>query len=128
MPQQIRVTQSELEILDVLWKYGPSTARQVLERLTRKKVAYSTVITLLQRMEMKDAVTSRKADVGKAFVFEAAVKPQQVRKQAVKSLLKDYFQNDPLNVFSTLVETKKLKAEEIEQMRAMLDELENEEK
>jgi len=108
MTQPIKVTQAELEILDVLWQHGAGTARHVMEHLSRKKVAYSTVITLLQRMEAKGAVKSRKGDV--------------------KSLLKEYFQNDPLTVFSTLVETKKLKAEEIEQMRALLDELENEKK
>jgi len=125
MTKSIQLTDSEMELMDILWQQGPHTARQVMEKLSHKQLAYSTIITLLQRMENKGALTSRKGDVGKALIFEPAVKPGQVQKQAVKSLLQRYFQNDPITVFSTLVETKKLKPGEIEQIRSMLDEMEN---
>ncbi len=124
--EQVNISEAEMEILQVLWEHGPITARQVLEKTPKgRNPAYSTIITLLQRMEAKGVVRHTRSDKGKAFVFHAEIKPEQVRKNAVRSLLKRYFQDDPLTVFSTLVRTQKLNAEEIQKLRAMLDELES---
>ena len=46
----------------------------------------------------------------------------------MKKLLRDFFGDDPLSVFATLVETKKLNQEEIEYMRTMLDEMQSDSK
>ncbi|RJP26480.1 MAG: BlaI/MecI/CopY family transcriptional regulator [Candidatus Omnitrophota bacterium] len=118
------VSEAEMEILRVLWERGPSTAKQVREHLPRRDdPAYSTVITLLQRMEAKGSVGHEKSGQGKAFVFHTLLKPEQVRKQAVRSLVKRYFENDPIPVFAALVESKKLSGDEIRQLQDMLDDI-----
>jgi predicted transcriptional regulator len=119
------MTPFELELMQVLWQKGPSTARQVQEYLSQdKKRAYTTVITMLQLMENKGLLRhTREPHLGKAFLFHPVVKPEQAQKSALKSILRNYFENDPLSVFATLVQTQKLKKDDIEQMKQMLDEL-----
>lgn len=53
-------TESELEILQVLWKYGPSTVRQINDKLNeRREVGYTTTLKLLQIMAEKKTGFSR---------------------------------------------------------------------
>ena len=122
--KSINLSGAELEIMRVLWKLGPATAKDVQSRMPKgKDPAYSTVITLLQRMEAKGAVTHTKSGQGKAFVFHPALKPEQARKLALRTGVKRYFQNDPVPVFATLVENRKLKPDEIEQLRDILNKI-----
>lgn len=122
-PTKRNVSEAEMRILNVLWEHGPATAREVRERLLAKtKLAYSTVITLLQRLEIKGAVTHTKSERGKAFIFHPVMKPEQVRQRALASVIKHYFDNDPVPLFSTLVKTNPLSKEVIKQLRDILDE------
>ncbi|MBI1388463.1 MAG: MarR family transcriptional regulator [bacterium] len=124
-PMKKNVSEAEMRILNVLWEHGPATAREVREQLKAKaNLAYSTVITLLQRLEVKGAVTHTKSERGKAFVFHPVTKPEQVRERALGSLIKNYFDDDPVPLFSTLVRSKPLSEKEIKQLRSILEEAE----
>lgn len=123
--KQKKLTDAELEILHILTRLKSATAQQVRENLPREKpVAYSTVITLLQRMEAKGYVTHGKGEKGKAFIFHPALPPDQVRRKAMQSLIDRYFENNPIPLFTTLVETRGLSRDEIDELRAMLDQIE----
>jgi BlaI family transcriptional regulator, penicillinase repressor len=66
-------TDRELEALKVLWQDGEATVRDVYDRMRRSgdKLAYTTVLSLLQVMEQKRLVTHRQD--GKAYLYSAAV-------------------------------------------------------
>src|SRR5947207_14077129 len=76
----IRPTDSELEILTVLWSRGPSTVRDVYETLhkRRKSAQYSTVLKFMQIMAQKGLL--RRDDTERAHVYEAA-QPREVTEQ-----------------------------------------------
>lgn len=69
-PRSNVLTEQELEIMKVVWGRERVTVRDVYETLLeRRKVAYTTVMTMMRILEEKGYVT--KSDAGKAYVYEA---------------------------------------------------------
>lgn len=80
----------ELQCLKVLWVRGEGTVADVQRALEpRRKLAYTTVMTLLDRLLHKGAVARRKA--GRAFVYSPAVNRETLRAIAVRDLLDNFF-------------------------------------
>ena len=75
-------SETELDVLKVLWEHGPATGRQVNTRLRRqgRRYAYTTVLTLLQRLEAKGHVRSDKS--GLAYVFQAVLSREALMRGA----------------------------------------------
>jgi BlaI family transcriptional regulator, penicillinase repressor len=102
-----RVSRFELQLLEKLWELGPSSVREIQEALPEEhRPAYTTVQTMIYRLEQKEAV-KRVKKVGNAHVFEAALTRMAVRKQLVADLL-SIFGGSPASVMSHLVETGQL--------------------
>jgi BlaI family transcriptional regulator, penicillinase repressor len=102
-----RVTRFELQLLEKLWDLGPSSVREIQEALPEEnRPAYTTVQTMIYRLEQKEAVR-RVKKVGNAYVFEAVLTRMAVRKRLVTDLL-DMFGGSPASVMSHLVETGQL--------------------
>lgn len=80
----------ELECLDVLWRLGESNVRTVQEALAgRRPLAYTTVMTMLERLARKQLVTRRKT--GRHFVYAPEVDRDTVRHRALRQLLDSLF-------------------------------------
>ncbi len=80
----------ELECLKVLWKTGEANVKQVQEALAeRKPLAYTTVMTLLDRLVRRGSATRRK--VGRFFVYSPVVSRETLRGAAVRELLDGFF-------------------------------------
>ena len=80
----------ELECLDVLWRLGESNVRTVQEALAgRRPLAYTTVMTMLERLARKQLVTRRKT--GRHFVYTPEVDRDTVRQRALRQLLDSLF-------------------------------------
>src|SRR5215218_311244 len=83
-------TNSELEILRVLWQRGPSTVREVYETINKVKVTgYTTVLKLLQIMTEKGLV--RRDEEQRAHVYEARLAQGETQRQLVGDLLERAF-------------------------------------
>ncbi len=82
---------AELEVLTELWNEEPATVRQVLTRLRGRgrRLAYTTVLTFLTRLEQKGFVSSDKS--GLAYVYRAAVSRERVQQSRLKSLLQELY-------------------------------------
>lgn len=84
----------ELECLKVLWKLGEGNVRQVQTILTEQRtLAYTTVMTVLDRLEKRGAATRRKQ--GRSFVYAPKIPRAVMRKAAVQRLLADFFDGSP---------------------------------
>lgn len=80
----------ELECLKALWTLGQGNVKDVREILTQnRKLAYTTVMTVLDRLEKRGRVERRKE--GRAFVYSPAVSRDTLRRLAVDALLEDFF-------------------------------------
>lgn len=116
---------AELDVLRAIWERGPSTAREIRELLrSHRPLAHASVATLLKRLHQKGLVEFRKADRGKAFVYEARHEAGHVQSSAVKKFLRRVFAGDAVSLVSALVETEPLAADQIRELRQMLDRLE----
>jgi predicted transcriptional regulator len=79
----------ELECLKALWKIGEASVRDVREDLAARGLAYTTVMTLLDRLTRKGAAARRK--VGRQFLYSAVLSREVVRRLAVKELVDGLF-------------------------------------
>ncbi|HUR79923.1 MAG TPA: BlaI/MecI/CopY family transcriptional regulator [Thermoanaerobaculia bacterium] len=84
---RIQLTRFELEIMDVLWRLEEASVREVMDALSEKKrPAYTTVQTIIQRLEQKGAVR-RTRKIGNALMFEPAVSRTSAYRRVVDELL-----------------------------------------
>ena len=81
--------QLELECLKALWHTGEATVDDVRKALTGRNLAYTTVMTVLARLEKRGSVTRRKR--GRAFLYAPRVSEHMVRGFAVKELIETLF-------------------------------------
>ena len=127
MTQQHRppVSETELDVLKVLWEFGPGTVRELDQRLREQDHhwAYTTVLTLLQRLAVKGYVTSDKTDV--AHVFHAAVSREGLLRQRLKDLANQLCEGTATPLVQALVEGQPLSPGEIQYFRELLDRLES---
>jgi BlaI family transcriptional regulator, penicillinase repressor len=118
-----RPTDAELEILSVLWERGPSTVREVHEGLNQvKPTGYTTVLKFLQIMAEKGLV--RRTEVHRLHVYEAALPRQATQNQLVRDLATRAFGGSPLQLAMRALDTDRVSAEELAQIRKLLDDCE----
>jgi BlaI family penicillinase repressor len=124
-PRRSSISETELDILKVLWEHGPGTVREVnaLLRAQGRRWAYTTVLTLLQRLEAKGVVTSDKS--GLAHVFRPAVTREKLLRQRLKDLANQLCEGTATPLVQALVEGQRFTPEEISHFRQLLDELES---
>ncbi len=122
----MKLTKLELEIMEALWKIGASASvREIQESLPEKKrPAYTTVQTIVYRLEEKGAVR-RVKKIGNAHVFEATVKRSIVQRRLVKDLL-DLFGGSVEPIMAQLVEIGKLTLEDVRELEHRLEKIESE--
>lgn len=91
----------ELECLRALWALGEANVQAVRTYLEPKKpLAYTTVMTMLDRLSRKQAVTRRK--VGRSFVYTPLISREDVRQIAVRELLETLFDGSRENLMRYL--------------------------
>src|ERR1700742_3696102 len=102
-----RFSKAERRILEQYWKLGTCAVREILDSLpAQERVAYTTVQTLVYRLEQKGALRKVKK-IGNAQLFEAAIDRSEYRGGLVRDLL-DLFGGSPRMLVSDLLENGKL--------------------
>jgi BlaI family penicillinase repressor len=120
-------TDSELEILRHLWKHGPSTVRDVNDALNiGKEVGYTTTLKLMQIMADKGLV-SRILE-GKTHIYEAAVSEENTQQQLLDKVMHTAFGGSMSRLVMQALGQNQASAEELQQIREMLDKLEGDKK
>jgi BlaI family penicillinase repressor len=101
---KVRLSKAEARILEQCWKLGTCSVREILESLSEdERVAYTTIQTLVYRLEQKGALRKVKK-IGNAQLFEPAIDQNQYRTGLVRDLL-DLFGGSPRLLVSNLLET-----------------------
>jgi len=99
-----RIAKSELQLLEQMWKLGPASVREIQESLPEEnRLAYTTVQTMLVRLEEKKAVRRLKK-IGNALIFEAIFTREAVHHRLIRDLL-DLFGGSAKPIISHLVES-----------------------
>lgn len=118
-----RPTDAELEILNVLWRRGPSTVREVYEVLLEgREIGYTTVLKFMQIMSEKGLVS--RDESGRTHVYQAQRAQDETQRQLLSDLLDRAFNGSPTKLVMQALSSKKASKEELAEIRRMLDELE----
>jgi len=109
---RMKLTRFELEIMDVLWRLGEASVREVRDALSEQhRPAYTTVQTIVQRLELKNAVR-RTRKIGNALMFEPAVTKKTAYRRVVDELL-GLFGGSARPVVAHLLDSGKLTLEDL---------------
>lgn len=122
-----KLTRLELQIMEALWTCGPSAVREVQEQFPEAgRPAYTTVQTLLYRLEAKKAVR-RVKKIGNAHIFEAAVSRTSAQRRLIDDFL-GLFGGQAQPVMAHLIQTGKLTLDDVKEAERLLRELEDKER
>lgn len=117
----IKLTKFELQIMDALWELGSAAIREIHEALPEKqRPAYTTVQTIIRRLEEKGAVRQVKK-IGNALIFEPAVTRQAAHRRLIDELLA-VFGGSARPLMAHLAEAGKLSLEDVRELETMLAE------
>jgi BlaI family penicillinase repressor len=123
LPRQVgdmnktRLSKAETRILEQYWKLGTCSVREILDSLPEdERVAYTTVQTLVYRLEQKGALRKVKK-IGNAQLFEPAIDQGQYRSGLVRDLL-DLFGGSPRLLVSNLLETGTITLRELKALQS----------
>jgi predicted transcriptional regulator len=118
------LSESELAVLKTLWDVGAGTVREVNAELSRRgrRWAYTTVQTLLTRLEHKGCVESIKETV--AYTFQPTVSRDQLLQRRLSDLEAELCEGATSSLVHALVSSKRFTAEDIAHFRRLLDEQE----
>jgi BlaI family transcriptional regulator, penicillinase repressor len=109
----------QLAVMRVLWETGRATTAEVHEKMGKpRSLAYTTVATLLSRLEKRRLVTSRKE--ARERVFEPAVTESEVTHHMVSDLVTKLFRGDASALVSHLVRDSEFDESDLETVRRML--------
>jgi predicted transcriptional regulator len=109
------LTDAELEIMQVVWQQGKATVRSVYEALNqRRKVAYTTVLTMMKLLEHKGFLT--RDDSERTHVYRPRRQKQRVVTAMVNDFVERVFQGASRPLLMHLIEENDLSPEEIEQL------------
>ncbi len=120
-----RPTESELEILQLLWQHGPCTVRLVNDRLNeRKRVGYTTTLKLMQIMVEKGIL--RRDAQQRSHLYSASADERETQGQLLDRFLQTAFGGSALKLVMQALGNHEASKEEISRIRELLDEIEGE--
>ena len=105
--------------MKVIWQLEKATVRQVYETLlARRRIAYTTVMTMMNILEQKGYLTKRQSD--RAFVYQPAQPQKQVVRQMVRDFLDRVFNGSAEPLVAHLIEDRRLSESDLEEIRRMI--------
>ncbi|MGX5820571.1 BlaI/MecI/CopY family transcriptional regulator [Chitinophaga lutea] len=123
MSKLIKPTESELEILSILWERGASTVREVHEILEQSKEAgYTTTLKLMQIMHEK-GLLHRDASA-RTHVYEAAVSQEDTQQQLLNKMIHTVFNGSATQLVMQALGHHRSSPEELDQIRRYLNDME----
>lgn len=124
-PAPSQPTEVELQILGILWKQGPSTARQIHNCLTEdRETNYSTTVKMLSVMLDKRLV--KRDETVRPQVFRPAASQQWTQQQMLKSLIQRVYDGSAGSLVLQALNSHKTSPEDLAEIRRLLSELEGE--
>jgi len=121
VPDDVHFTERELDIMSVLWGRGSGTVAEVREELDAS-LGYTSVLKMLQILEEKGSV--RHETEGRAYRYSPVVEAEEAGGPALRRVVNKIFQGSAELVLARLVSDRSLSQEELDRMRALLDEAE----
>lgn len=121
--EQKTLTDTEIQIMNILWEIESGTVHDVLENLVvsqGKEYAYTTVSTLLRVLEKKQVVSSQKE--GRGHRYSPSIQREKYQKKATDHLVDSVFLGERTALIRNLLGNSKLTVGELAEVKALLEE------
>jgi predicted transcriptional regulator len=113
------LTETELMLMNILWEIEEGTVRDVMANLSEnKKLAYTSVSTILRILEKKDVLRSTKE--GKSHIYSPLVLKEDYQKKGLNHLVTNVFSGTPSDLVKTLLETQSLNLDDLEELKKII--------
>jgi len=123
MKKENKPTDSELEILQILWEHGPSTVRFVNDLLNeRKETGYTTTLKIMQIMTEKKLL--KREEDNRSHVYKAALRREDTQKQLLERILETAYGGSAAALVLQALGHSKTTKEELEQIKAYIKQME----
>jgi len=115
-----RPTESELELLNILWERQPATVRDIFDCLNRERASgYTTVLKLLQIMTTKGLVT--RDETSRAHLYRAAISQEEMQNKFLRDLSARLFSGSAAQLAMHALAMEPASARELEEIRALIE-------
>jgi len=116
----MRLSEFELEVMQCIWSKGESTAPELHKMIIEKKqVTYSTVKTIIDRLEDKEAIKRIKS-YGRTIVYSSLISEDEIRKPMLSRFIKNVFSGNSKTLLNHIVEESELSKSDIEYLELLL--------
>lgn len=114
-----QISESEYEVMKIVWKHAPISTNEITERLTKTTTwSPKTIHTLIKRLVTKGVLTYEKQS--RVFVYTPLVGESEYIGQESNSFLERYYEGDITAMLSAYIENDKLSEKEIDTLRSLL--------
>jgi BlaI family penicillinase repressor len=118
-PKAKNLTSQQIEIMNVVWRLGEATVRDVYEALReRRSIAYTTVMTTMKTMEARGHLKKRVE--GRAFVYQAVEPQSSSLRRIVRDFLDKVFNGATEPLLAHLVEERRLSQQDLDKIAQMI--------
>jgi BlaI family transcriptional regulator, penicillinase repressor len=113
-----RLTPLQLDVMQVLWSRDEASVADVQRAMTGRRLALTTVATLLARLEQRGLVSHRVE--GRQYFYRTRVSPAAVRETVTRELLRSLFDGDVTAFVSHLLDSRTLTREEVADLKRLV--------
>ncbi|MBV2227013.1 MULTISPECIES: BlaI/MecI/CopY family transcriptional regulator [Sphingobacterium] len=118
----MKPTESEMEILQVLWNKGQSSVRDVFETLDKKDVGYTTILKLMQIMHDKGMVTRDTSS--KTHLYKAKLVKEEIQEKMLDRMIDSVYNGSTARLVMQALGNERASKEELDEIKAFLKKLE----
>jgi len=121
--EKITPTAAELEILNILWQKEPLSVKEIHGELIKKKdVGYTTALKIMQNMTGKGLLT--RTLNGKSHLYASALKKEETQRSLLNKFIDTAFAGSASNLMMQLLGNKKTSKEELDEIKKLIDDME----
>ena len=113
-----RLTALQLAVMQVLWSRDEASVADVQRAMTGRRLALTTVATMLVRLEQR-ALVSHRAE-GRQYIYRSRVSPAEVRETVTRELLRNLFDGDVAAFVSHLLDARTLTRDEVADLQRLV--------
>lgn len=125
-PQKIKPTEAELEILQVLWTYGPSTVRFVNDKLkSERNVGYTTSLKVMQIMTEKGMLDRYKDS--RTHIYSTLIEEKETKNHMIDKFVTSLFGGSASGMVLQALGNQKCSIEELDQIKKLIESIEKQE-
>jgi predicted transcriptional regulator len=119
----MKPTDSELEILNLLWEHGPMTVRALNEQLNKeRRVGYTTSLKIMQIMTEKGLLT--RDTTQRSHIYSPSMRPEEIQSNILDHIVKTVFMGDRAKLVLQALGHKPVSQKEISDLKALIEEME----